>query len=742
VDAGFGPEIGDFYGIQKGSGMPTPFWVQNYLLGLAQGSSVFFDYRRDLFWNYQGESTLDWRYYFGPFFEFVQRHNAIPSAAETAAMSRRVKVSSTTNLADRTAWDDYGSFTALYRVLYGMPATNQWSELIPNTPDYRPVALVQSTNPPAPDILSLDTVSSVEAEFEYSVTNGVNQAFVYQDSRRLIVMNPSENMPATALFDRSIDVAGTPVRLSGNMAVHSYMIGVWSNNMLYLHINGRWDGDSSGLEISRGGSSKVFELHPETFPLELDINMATLAVTERSYYNPADRPVPEGFVTLSSPGNAADTNGFGRVDYEYKIGETEVTVADWTLFYNNRMTAGVKGPLNSGYASWAASAGTNAPAVSISFHQAAQYCNWLTTGSATDGAYSISSAGLVTSVNRDFRNAQGVVYLLPTEDEWYKAAYFKPDGGGYSAYPFGTNTAPTAGANSCFSTNSPWSVASGTIEQNGTFDLSGNVFEWVESQAGVRYGGAYNSAVSELSADGCRFTNLVATTENGAIGFRVCVLAGLWDRFERYPVGTSPAGQNGWTTLNVQTSETTNQNVLVVSTTGIGGGPTQAVQIKDDWHEGGNLQLRNNFSNQSSFQITYDVKLTALQGPVLNLNGVNGATNVVSGLQLALDGGNSIKFGYNDGTWKTVTISGDADGRLDIGSWYTIQLSAANLTGNKATDTWSLVVKNAAGITVVNATGLAFKAGMTALNTAIFQFNVNSCGGDMLIDNYSLFRFD
>jgi hypothetical protein len=31
---------------------------------------------------------------------------------------------------------------------------------------------------------------------------------------------------------------------------------------------------------------------------------------------------------------------------------------------------------------------------------------------------------------------------------------------------------------------------------------------------------------------------------------------------------------------------------------------------------------------------------------------------------------------------------------------------------------------------------------MTALNTAIFQFNVNSCGGDMLIDNYSLFRFD
>jgi hypothetical protein len=735
VDAGFGPEIGDFYGIQKGSGMPTPFWVQNYLLGLAQGSSVFFCYRQDLFWNYQGESTLDWRYYFGPFFEFVQRHNAIPSASETRTNSRPVMVVSTTNLAARADWDDYGSFTALYRVLYGMPATNQWSELIPNTPKYRPVALVQSTNPPPPDILSLDTVSRVEAQFGVSAADGVGKAFVYQDSRTLIVMNPSENMPALAGFTVSNLVSGFV--MSGNMAVHSYMIGVRSNNMLYLHINGRWDGDSSWLQISRGSlQPRNLTLHPETFPLELDINMATLAVTERPYVDPETQPVPARYVTIASPGNAKDTNGFGRVEYEYKIGQTEVTVAAWTPFYRGIERNGAVGSFNSLYTNWVGAAGSNAPAVRISFHQAAQYCNWLTTGSATNGAYSISSAGTVVSVNWDFRNAAGLLYVLPSKDEWYKAAYFKPDGSGYSTYAFGVNTAPVLDVDANYnggSYSTPWSAGTGLPEQNGTVDMLGNVSEWVENPDGMRYGGAYNSSVSGLSAANCQATNLPATTQNDVIGFRVAMHVGDAESFEMYNEGISPAGTNGWSTVN----SAAGQDARIVSTNGIDGRPTLAVQLKDSLNSGNIFQLKRSFINHSSFQITYDVKLNNLnQMPVFNLNGVSNATAVTSGLQLAIDGGGSIKFGYNDGTWKTVAIPGDADGRLNTNSWYTIQLSAANLTGDKAVDTWSLTVKDASGIAVVRETGLAFKAGMTAVNTAIFQFNINTSGGDMLIDNF------
>jgi hypothetical protein len=59
----------------------------------------------------------------------------------------------------------------------------------------------------------------------------------------------------------------------------------------------------------------------------------------------------------------------------------------------------------------------------------------------------------------------------------------------------------------------------------------------------------------------------------------------------------SPAGQNGWTTLNVQTG-TTNQSSRVVSTNGLGGGSTWAVQLKDDWNGGGIFQLKNSFTDQ------------------------------------------------------------------------------------------------------------------------------------------------
>ena len=57
------------------------------------------------------------------------------------------------------------------------------------------------------------------------------------------------------------------------------------------------------------------------------------------------------------------------------------------------------------------------------------------------------------------------------------------DGSRYSLYANGTNTAPIAGLQSNYSNaiGAPWNVGTGTQEQNGTFDMMGNVWEWNET---------------------------------------------------------------------------------------------------------------------------------------------------------------------------------------------------------------------------------------------------------------------
>lgn len=178
--------------------------------------------------------------------------------------------------------------------------------------------------------------------------------------------------------------------------------------------------------------------------------------------------------------------GLGGVGYDYSIGRTEVSLAQWQL-------SGVGGG-NAG----ASSEGTNAPVVSISWHEAAQYCNWLTSGNVNTGAYTIAAGkvSLITDHDSAAMDAlvlqHNTVYVLPTEAEWRKAAYFT--GSGFSLYANGTGTAPvdevdavygrTAGAGS-------WAVGDGTLEQNGTLNMMGSVWEWMESTYG---GEAYNAA--------------------------------------------------------------------------------------------------------------------------------------------------------------------------------------------------------------------------------------------------------
>jgi formylglycine-generating enzyme required for sulfatase activity len=81
-------------------------------------------------------------------------------------------------------------------------------------------------------------------------------------------------------------------------------------------------------------------------------------------------------------------------------------------------------------------------------------------------------------------------YFLPSENEWYKAAYYNPGGSNYFLYPTGSDTAPAAVASG---TNAGTAVydgvasfpaivdSAGGLSPYGTMGQGGNVWEWNES---------------------------------------------------------------------------------------------------------------------------------------------------------------------------------------------------------------------------------------------------------------------
>jgi len=206
------------------------------------------------------------------------------------------------------------------------------------------------------------------------------------------------------------------------------------------------------------------------------------------------------YVEIGHAGNAADTSGYGAVGYTYKISDHEVTITEF------RQAIGA-GSGNEGY--WnegSRTVGSGAPAVNITLHEAMKYCNWLTSGNVNEGAY-VFSGGTYRSTDRaSALSTYGKIYVLPTEDEWYKAAYFKADGRGYSLYANGTNAIPPAGGGStgwnCDNVNTfpdyTRDAAQGTTEQNGTVNMMGNVLEWVENSEGVFRGGCFFDRAKEM----------------------------------------------------------------------------------------------------------------------------------------------------------------------------------------------------------------------------------------------------
>jgi formylglycine-generating enzyme required for sulfatase activity len=137
-------------------------------------------------------------------------------------------------------------------------------------------------------------------------------------------------------------------------------------------------------------------------------------------------------------------------------------------------------------------------------------------------------------------------YVLPSYNEWYKAAYYDPNTKTYWDFPTGGNTAPnrvlsgTLPGTAVYGhsyipipiENRPLPTSTqqaGGLSPYGVMGLGGNAKEWEESafglnnnagstSRGVRGGGAFSSA-DYLSASSRE--SMLASNSNHDLGFRV-----------------------------------------------------------------------------------------------------------------------------------------------------------------------------------------------------------------------------
>ncbi len=273
-------------------------------------------------------------------------------------------------------------------------------------------------------------------------------------------------------------------------------------------------------------------------------------------------------VPVGNPGNVDDNTGRGGVDYEYNIGKYEVTAGQYCEFlnalaatdtyglYSSRMWSSLHGwmiqrsGLSGSYTYSVASDWPDRPVSYVSWADAARFANWLHNGQPTgaqdlstteDGAYFLTGATTdeqLHTVNResDWR------WAIPTEDEWYKAAYHKNDGatGNYFDYPTSSDSAPSndlidpdPGNNatfydSGFTIGSPyWYTEVGAHENSGspygTFNQGGNCVEWNEGIFAGQYrglrGSAFNGPIDLMRASYVNFYE--PALEGSGFGFRL-----------------------------------------------------------------------------------------------------------------------------------------------------------------------------------------------------------------------------
>lgn len=298
-------------------------------------------------------------------------------------------------------------------------------------------------------------------------------------------------------------------------------------------------------------------------------------------------------VPVGNPGNANDSDtGRGSVAYKYRIGKFEVTNFQYVEFLNAVDQAGANtlalysssmmtDPTGGISLNPSASNGEkynvklnqgNRPVVYVSWYDSLRFANWLENGQGSagteSGSYSLAGGEPIPPNGHNVARNPGAKWVLPSQDEWYKAAYHKNGGvsGNYWDYPTSRDVAPDSdkppGSNALVQSNTAniyrydnidnaYNRGFAVTAENqyfssknyladvgayplsaspyGTFDQAGSVFEWNEglhvfSNSFYREyrGGAWNFTEHYTNASEYAFNAPGSEAQNR--GFRVAYI--------------------------------------------------------------------------------------------------------------------------------------------------------------------------------------------------------------------------
>jgi formylglycine-generating enzyme required for sulfatase activity len=268
------------------------------------------------------------------------------------------------------------------------------------------------------------------------------------------------------------------------------------------------------------------------------------------------------FVEIGNPGNPADTGGnpnpCGSVNYVYSIAKYEVS----RDMINKANSEGGLGITMRNMEQLGGN-GAKKPAVGICWNEAARFVNWLNIKEGFPPAYKFEKApgeegySAESSIALWSPNDKGydesnkyrnklAKYSIPTNDEWYKAAFYNPEKKEYSVYavksdgqsPLVLEEAKRYGKKDAHHSGlEPRPISSGKesdgavygqtdakgpadvdnaggLSSYGTMAQSGNACEWIETaQDGTNNdpnehrqprGGCWNTAVKEAGSIGSK----------------------------------------------------------------------------------------------------------------------------------------------------------------------------------------------------------------------------------------------